>query len=380
MTGSRDRRLKVCFVIPSLAGGGAERVAVQVLNALDGDRWERSMYLFARSGPFLGDVAPAVRLESAGTSSRVGRWRGLRSFVRRARPDAVVAFLSYLSVLTATRAARVGTRVIFDVETPVSAFLTDSEYRWSGRWNRRLFSAAMRIGCALADLIVATSRGVAEDLVDSFGAPSARVHVVPNPVDLPAVAAAAQEPLDRTIRALWQPPVIVAAGRLAEAKNYPLLIDAFALLRERIPASLFILGKGDEESALRQMIQARGLGDVVHLCGFQTNPWKYIARADVFALTSRYEGFGNVVVEAMACGVPIVATSSPGTRDIVSSGVDGLLVERHEPAAVADALAQVLTDGELRTRMIETAWRKVERYRIESVALTYDRVLTEALA
>ena len=172
----------------------------------------------------------------------------------------------------------------------------------------------------------------------------------------------------------------MAAGRLAEAKNYPLLIDAFALLRERMPASLFILGKGDEESALRRMIQGRGLADVVHLCGFQTNPWKYIARADVFALTSRYEGFGNVVVEAMACGVPIVATSSPGTRDIVSPGVDGLLVERHEPAAVADALARVLTDGDLRTRMIETARRKVERYRIESVTLTYDRVLTEALA
>ena len=97
-------------------------------------------------------------------------------------------------------------------------------------------------------------------------------------------------------------------------------------------------------------------------------------------MTSRYEGFGNVVVEAMACGVPIVATSSPGTRDIVSPGVDGLLVERHEPAAVADALARVLTDGDLRKRMIETARRKVERYRIESVALTYDRVLTEALA
>jgi glycosyltransferase involved in cell wall biosynthesis len=374
------RRVKVCFVIPSLSGGGAERVAVQVLNALDGDRWDRSMYLFTRSGPFLAEVAPAVRLESADTSSRVGRWRGLRCFVRRARPDVVVAFLSYLSVLTATRAARVGTRVVFDVVTPVSAFLTDSEYRWSGRWNRRLFSAAMRIGCALTDLIVATSRGVAEDLVDSFGAPSARVRVVPNPVDLAAVAAAAQVPLDQTLRARWKPPVVVAAGRLAEAKNYPLLIDAFAMLREQMPASLFILGKGDAEPALRERIQARGLGDVVHLCGFQSNPWKYIARADVFALTSHYEGFGNVVVEAMACGVPVVATSSPGTRDIVSSGADGLLVERHEPAAVAAALARVLTDGALRQRMVETARRSVERYRIESVALTFDRLLTEALA
>jgi glycosyltransferase involved in cell wall biosynthesis len=380
MSNRQHRRVKVCFVIPSLSGGGAERVAVQVLNALDGDRWDRSMYLFTRSGPFLADVAPAVRLESADTSSRVGRWRGLRCFVRRARPDVVVAFLSYLSVLTATRAARVGTRVVFDVVAPVSAFLTDSEYRWSGRWNRRLFSAATRIGCALTDLIVATSRGVAEDLVDSFGAPPARVRVVPNPVDLAAVAAAAQAPLDRTLRDRWKPPVVVAAGRLAEAKNYPLLIDAFALLREQMPASLFILGKGDQEPALRERIERRGLGDVVHLCGFQSNPWKYMARADVFALTSRYEGFGNVVIEAMACGVPVVATSSPGTRDIVSSGADGLLVERHEPAAVAAALGRVLTDGALRQQMVETARRSVERYRIESVALTFDRLLTEALA
>jgi glycosyltransferase involved in cell wall biosynthesis len=173
---------------------------------------------------------------------------------------------------------------------------------------------------------------------------------------------------------------VVAAGRLAGVKNYPLLIEAFALLRNRMPASLFILGKGDEEPALQRLIQARGLADAVHLCGFQRNPWKYIARADVFALTSQYEGFGNVVVEAMACGVPVVATTSPGTRDIVRSGTDGLLVDRHEPAAVAAALAQVLSDAALRQRMVEHARRKAEHYRIESVALSYDRVLTGVLA
>jgi glycosyltransferase involved in cell wall biosynthesis len=374
------RRLKVCFVIPSLAGGGAERVAVQVLNALDGERWERSMYLFARSGPFLADVSPAIQLEAADTPSRVGQWRGLRRFVRRTRPDVIVAFLSYLSVLTATRAAGAGTRVIFAVGTPISAFLADADYRWSRRWNRRLFTAAIRIGCAVADLIIATSQGVADDLVASFGGNRSRVHVVPNPVDLATVASASQEPLEAALEADWRRPVIVAAGRLAEAKNYPLLIEALAILRERIPASLFILGQGDQEPALRRMIEDRGLGACVHLCGFRDNPWKYIARADVFALTSRYEGFGNVLIEAMACGVPIVATSSPGTRDIVSSGADGLLVERHEPAAVAAALAEVLSDRSLHHRMSAAARRHAERYRTESVALAYDRVLTEALA
>jgi glycosyltransferase involved in cell wall biosynthesis len=380
MSDRGGRRLRVCFVIPSLAGGGAERVAVQVLNALDGERWERSMYLFARSGPFLADVSPAIQLEAADTSSRFGQWRGLRRFVRRTRPDVMVVFLSYMTALTATRAAGAGTRVIFAVGTPISAFLADPDYRWSHRWNRPLFTAAIRIGCVVADLVIATSQGVADDLVASFGGHRTRVHVVPNPVDLATVASASQEPLEAALEADWRRPVIVAAGRLAEAKNYPLLLEALAILREQIPASLFILGQGDQEPALRRMIQDRGLSECVHLCGFRDNPWKYIARADVFALTSRYEGFGNVLVEAMACGVPIVATSSPGTRDIVSSGADGLLVERHEPAAVAAALAEVLSDRSMRQRMSAAARRHAERYRTESVALAYDRVLTEALA
>jgi glycosyltransferase involved in cell wall biosynthesis len=381
MSDSRDGRRKVCFVLPSLGGGGAERSAVQILNGLDDERWERWMFLFAPEGPFLSDLSPSIQLADASASSwRLGRLRSLHRFVRRVRPDVVVAFLSYFSVLCAARAAGVRARVVFVLGTPVSAFLADTDYRWSRPWNRRAFAAVTRIGCAAADLVVTTSRGVADDLVHSFGVGSERVRVVPNPVDLPAIAIAAAEPLDPAHGVLWTPPVIVAAGRLAEVKNYGLLVEALSVLRQRTAARLFILGQGDQEPALRELIEARGLGEVVHLCGFQRNPWKYIARADVFVLTSRYEGFGNVLVEAMACGVPVVATSSPGTRDIVSAGAGGFLVERHEPAAVAAALEQVLGDADLRRRMSETARLHAERYRTESVALAYDRVLTEALA
>jgi glycosyltransferase involved in cell wall biosynthesis len=174
--------------------------------------------------------------------------------------------------------------------------------------------------------------------------------------------------------------VIVAAGRLAEVKNYPLLIEALAILRGTVPASLVLLGAGEQEAVVRSAIRAHGLDDVVHLCGFQRNPWKFMARADVFALTSRYEGFGNVLIEAMACGVPVVATSSAGTRDIVSDGVDGLLVERHEPADVAAALARLLQDAVLRQRMSAAARRKADSYRTETVVGAYDRALAGALA
>src|SRR5204863_9263240 len=137
------------------------------------------------------------------------------------------------------------------------------------------------------------------------------------------------------------------------------------------------LGHGEQEATLRDMVAQRGLADAVRFCGFQANPWKYFARADVFALTSRYEGFGNVLVEAMACGVPVVATSSPGTREIVSVGDDGLLVDRHEPAALAAALARVLEDSQLRARMAAAARRSATRFAVPVIAGVYDGVFRQ---
>ena len=373
-------RTKICFVLPSLHGGGAERAAVQILNALDAGAWDRSMYLFRHEGAYLDALDPAIALVSPDRASRAGRWIALRRFIQGLQPRLVVAFLSYFSVLTAVRAAGVGARVVFNQQTPMSDFLRDADYGWRRSWQRPALSAATRIGYRLADAVVVTSRGVADDLVTSFGVARDRIRVLHNPVDLPAIAASAAEyaepvrPWDSAARR------IVAAGRLADAKNYPLLLDAVSRLRKRVPAALLILGHGDREAAIRDHAARLGLGDAVAFAGFQRNPWKYIARADVFALSSRYEGFGNVLIEAMACGVPVVATSSPGTRDIVSDGANGFLVEAHEPDALADALERVLTDASLRSRMSVSARRTAETFALPTIAAAYGRVLTEVLA
>jgi glycosyltransferase involved in cell wall biosynthesis len=368
-------RPRVCFVLPSLNGGGAERAAVQILNSLDGSRWQRSMYLFRREGPYVNEVHPDIALTAGSGGSRAAGWLELRQFVRRTRPNLIVSFLSYFSVLSATRSAATGARVVFNQQTPMSAFLTDADYHWRRPWHRRAFSLATRIGYRFADAIVTTSTGVADDLVATFGVARGSIRVVHNPVDLAAIAAAIGEPLDPAHDHVWSHPAIVAAGRLADAKNYPLLLAALAIVRERVPARLFILGEGEREAELREQSNRLGLGDAVVFCGFQRNPWKYIARADVFALSSRYEGFGNVLVEAMACGVPVVATSSPGTREIVSVGVDGLLVDRHDPAALAAALERVLADEGLRGRLSQAARQNASRFALPQVAAAYDRVL-----
>lgn len=373
-------RAKICFVLPSLAGGGAERAAVQILNALDDRIWDRAMYLFAREGPYLAELSPEIALVAGTGQTRSARWRQLRGFVRQTRPDIVVAFLSYFTVLTAVRSAAVGTRVVFNQQTPMSAFLTDADYAWRSGWRRHAFVAATRAGYRAADLVVATSQGVAHDLESSFSVPARRIRVLPNPVNLEQVRAASREPIPAIHHAAWRAPVLVAAGRLAEAKNYPLLIEALAVLRQRVAARLFILGQGEMEGALRELIAARQLTDEVTLCGFQSNPWSYIARADVFALTSRYEGFGNVLVEAMACGVPVVATASPGTRDIVTHGVDGMLVEQHTAAAVADALEHLLAEPHRRAEMAAAARRSSARFALPMVADAYDAALREVAA
>lgn len=372
-------RRKVCFVLPSLNGGGAERAAVQILNGLDDTRWERSMFLFAREGPYLSEVEPRIAIYSADTSSRFGRWRALRSFIAAERPEIVMAFLSFFSVLSAARAANNGAKVIFNLQTPMSAFLTDADYHWRKGGHKTAFSAVARIGYAATDLTVATSNGVARDLTEAFAIDPSRIRVLPNPVDLERVRRSAAEPIDDSVLPSGGGPLIVAAGRLAEAKNYPLMIDAFAALRAHIPARLCILGQGELETALRQLIAARGLTEHISLGAFQANPWKYIARADIFLLTSHYEGFGNVLIEAMACGVPVVATASPGTRDIINNGIDGLLVDVHTPQAVAGALKTILESPEKRQAMSIAAREAANRFAVREVASKYD-LLMERLA
>ena len=372
---------RVCFVLPSLAGGGAERVAVQVLSALDAGRWDRWMYLFTREGPYLADLPGSVTLASATSASRLGRLLELRRFIRATRPDLVVSFLSYFTVLAAAKAAGVGARVVFVLGTPMSAFLSDPDYHWKTPSHRRLFSLFTRAGYNLADAIATTSRGVSDDLMQHFGVRENAIKVVHNPIDVAALTNASAEPLEPTDEHEWNHPAIVSAGRLAEAKNYPLLIDAMVLLRRRVPAArLFILGQGDQELQLRQQIASLGLSDAVRLCGFQRNPWKYIARADVFALTSRYEGFGNVLIEAMACGVPVVVTSSPGPLEIVRDNVDGVIVPEHTASAVAIALEGLLTDDRRRASMAAAAKEGSRRFALPAIAGQYDSWFSELVA
>lgn len=370
--------MKICFVIPTLTGGGAERVAVTVLSALDGARHERVLYLFSGAeGVYFDRIAPGVRVVVATKRSWFARLFELARFLRSAQPDIVMPFLSYFITAIAARAAGISARVVFNQGTPTTGFLDDPDFSWKKPWRRRVFAVMTRWFYRRADAVVVTSQGVADDLATRYGVPRDKMRVLHNPVDLEAIAAAAVEPIDSPE---GQGPVVVAAGRLAGVKNYPLLIDAVALVAgEGAPLRAWILGDGPDRSRLEQLARDRGVGDRVRFLGFQANPWRFIARADVFVLTSSYEGFGNVLIEAMACGTPVVATRSPGTVEIVEHEKNGLLVD-HDAQAVAGAVNRLLGDGGLRSCVVAAGRAHVEHYAVPKVAARYEQLFKELAA
>ncbi len=371
--------MKICFIIPSLTGGGAERVAVTVLSALDGSRHERMLYLFSgEDGVYFDRIAPGIRVVIAARRSWAGRLWELASFLRAARPDVVMPFLSYFITAIAVRLAGVPSRVVFNQGTPTTGFLDDPDFGWRTPWRRRVFAALTRVFYGRADAVVVTSQGVADDLVTNYDVPRSKIRVLHNPVDLDAIVDAAAKPAEYG-DPVHDHPVVAAAGRLAGVKNYPLLFDAIADLSSGTPVHAWILGDGAERVRLEQLVAERGLGRLVKFLGFQHNPWRFIARADVFVLTSTYEGFGNVLIEAMACGTPVVATRSPGTIEIIEHGANGLLVD-HDPRAVAGAISDLITDRPLRERIVAQALESVRQYAVPRVAERYDRLFQELVA
>ena len=368
--------MKICFVIPTLTSGGAERVAVTVLSALD-SRHERMLYLFSGAdGVYFDRIAPGVRVVVASRRSWLARLFELARFLRTAKPDIVMPFLSYFITAIAAWMAGTGARVVFNQGTPTTGFLEDPDFSWRQPLRRRVFAWMTRWFYRRADAVVVTSQGVADDLATRYGVPRAKMRVLHNPVDLEAIAAGAAEALDDPA---GEGPVVVAAGRLAGVKNYPLLLAALEQLNRGTPVHAWILGDGDERARLEQIAAQPPLAGRVRFLGFRRNPWAAIAHADVFVLTSSYEGFGNVLIEAMACGTPVVATRSPGTVAIIEHGVNGLLVA-HEPAAVAAAISRILSDRPLRDRLVARARRDVGHYALPNVIERYNRLFQELAA
>jgi glycosyltransferase involved in cell wall biosynthesis len=274
-----------------------------------------------------------------------------------------------VEALWARRLSGRSIRVVVCEHIQISHFLSERP-----GWRNRFFGPLMRQTYPQADAIVAVSDGVAEELARFARLPRDQITTVYNPVVTPELIQRSKEACAHPWFSGDEVPVILTVGRLAEQKDHPTLIRAFARLRAERPARLMIIGdvgsdsKGDRKrERLLALARDLGVGGDVCLPGFESNPLKYMSRARLFALSSRYEGLPTVLIEALACGCPVVSTDCPGSVEILERGRYGSLVPIGDDLALAHAMTHALTEepdiGLLRKRARDfSADRAVLRY------------------
>ncbi len=332
----RARKVEITLFLPSLHEGGTERAMINLARGFAERGLKVDLVLAKAEGPYLSQLPKEVRMVDLETKRVLYSLPGLVHYLRRERPKALLAAMNHANVvaLWATRLARVPVRVVVSVRSTLSEASTHSP-----SLRGRLMPYLVRCFYPWADVVVAVSQGVAEDLIRLTGFPRNKVQVIYNPVVTPELFTKAEEPLDHPWFALGEPPVVLSVGRLTEAKDYPTLIQAFALVRKECPARLMILGEGEDRPKLEILVRKLGLEEDVALPGFVENPYKYMKRAAVFVLSSKWEGLPTVLIEALALGTPVVSTDCPsGPVEILQDGEFGKLISVGDVKGLARAI------------------------------------------
>jgi glycosyltransferase involved in cell wall biosynthesis len=333
-------RIRLAFLLPHLRPGGAERVVVNYLRALDRERFEPFLFLGRTEGAFLELVPEDVtQIDLGGARARRLPGRIARALAAQRINIAYSATDAMNLALLASRwwGAR-ATRRVVSVHTTPGEWLAEAKHP-------ALRRALMRLLYPGADLVAVPTQGIAEELERLTGAGAA---VLPNPV----VDQVGPAPSPA------RHPRIVAAGRLVGAKGFDLLIEAAAaLVRRGVKFELIVHGEGPLREALERQAAVPELAGRVSFPGHAADARAMFDDARLCVVPSRREGFGNVVVEAMAAGVPVLAAACPGPAGLIAHGRNGFLVEPENSTALADAMAALLRDSARRSSVVEQGLR-----------------------
>jgi glycosyltransferase involved in cell wall biosynthesis len=325
---------RVALFIPSMRGGGAERATLYLAKGLAQRGIPTDLALARADGPYLQHVPPDVQVVNFQSARVLHAIPRLAKYLRARRPHALISQMNYTNVASvlAWRLARTDTRLLLVEQAFASTFLHVNR-------KMKLIRQAMRVLYRQADAQIAVSTGVARNLEREIGLPTGSVQTIYNPIVSDSILHAAREPVSHPFLQKGEPPVVLAVGRLDPIKDFACLLRAFALLRKRRQARLLILGEGQTRQELERLAAELHIAQDVSMPGFVTNPYAYMARAGVLTVSSVSEGLPTGLIEAMACGCPVVSTDCPiGPTEILEGGRYGPLV----PVGDADALAEAL--------------------------------------
>ncbi len=366
-------RIRLVVYQSRMHGGGAQRVTLVMLNNLDRKRFAPVLVLRLRGGDLEGyvpDDVPVYYLDSRVRSA----WFRLARLLRKLSPDVTLS-MSTMGNLTACLAHFAGR---IDSPLLVAEHNTLSQAWGSSKLQLSWVSFQKSLLYRRAQHVIAVSRGVAEDLAARTRIANGKMRVIYNPV----IARGFYERASAEVDHPWfhdGSRIILAASRLVPQKDLPTLLESFRLLRGERSARLMILGDGVLRDPLQRLARELGIEDDVDFLGFVVNAPSYMKRCTVFALSSRYEGLPVALIEAMACGVPVVSTDCPsGPGEIITHERDGLLVPVHDPVTLAGALKRLLDDPGLRERLGRAGQERAAHFTVENLLPQYEELIQRA--
>lgn len=387
----------VALLARNLVIGGAERTFLNLAN--HARRITPVPILLRRRGGLLGELSPDLELHSldaslgglisadalegmpgGSTAQLMLECRRLTRLLDAHGVPLVTSFLmrSHIVALLVKILFRPELKVVINIHEHTSE---SARYLYPTRRDLTLARWITRSLFPRADRIVVVADELRRDLIENFGIAPSLVQTAHNPVDLERIRRMGNAPPELAMQDGDQRPTVCAVGRLVYLKGYDILLHALAELKKALPVRLLIVGDGDERGELESLTSRLGLEQDVRFVGWQSNPWAYMARAQVVAVSSRTEAFPCVLTEAMALGIPTVAAEcSAGIRDCLDGGRAGLLVPPDDPPAFARALHRVLTDPALATSLGASGRNRVAAFHLPDAVEAYESIILDVLA
>jgi len=357
----------ICIVTPSFYGGGAEKIAVNLANYYTDIGRNVSIVAFKAKGPYLAQVSTKVKIIDLNSKTRYVFFK-LLSVLRREKSDLVISVIRDSNIFVGLSSYFIKAKIIFREANTMDNIINASIFK------KLLYLFLMRRAYKKAHAIIANSNDTKKDLLKNKITTDLKIKVIGNPV-LPSNFSNLKE---EKINHIWlgnkKYKTILNVGRLHRQKNQQLLIDAFNLVYSKIPNSrLVILGEGKEKEALIADIKSKGLDEVVDIIPFQNNPYPYYQAANLFVMSSDWEGFGNVIVEAMASSTPVISTDCPGgPKMILNNGEFGTLVE---PKNVRQLASSIISEFS-----VETDSDSINKAKLRAMEYSLNRVAEKYLA
>jgi glycosyltransferase involved in cell wall biosynthesis len=365
--GDRTKKQRIALFAASLRVGGVERLVVNMSAEFARRGYPVDIVLASAGGPLLGHVHPDVRVIDLKSQRVFASLPRLARYLRSEKPSALLTLQTHCNLvgILARMIVAQRPRLVLSEHNTLAT-------RMNSLTKESLLLHLARYLYPRAQKVVAVSRGLADELKARMGLDAEKVIAIHNPIVSEELIAMSDAPLDHPWFAAGQPPVVLSVGRLVPQKDHAALLRAFARLRDHRAARLLILGDGTERARLQSLAVRLGVSSDVAMPGFDTNPYRYMRQCAVFVLSSAWEGLGNVLVEAMACGAPVVSTNcTSGPAEILENGKYGHLVPVGDDAALAAAIGETLA----RPLPPETLRRRAADFSVAKAADAYLRIL-----